>query len=129
MQSPDKTGEEMIKIPRWLARFIKRETTIKPNNQQLFLAILQPMTPQEWCRIWIPIIHPGVDAPYPGERSPPGYIKTSTATLCTLTGYCECTVEGWFYGKPYHHTVGVLLRCLHLLFKIQRYLNILEDSL
>lgn len=129
MQSPDKKGEEMIQIPRWFARFMTRETKTQPNNQQLFLAILQPMTPQEWCRIWIPIIHPGVEAPYPGERNPSGYLKTSIATLSTLTGYCECTVEGWFYSKPYHHTVGILLRCLHLLFKIQRFLNISNDAL
>ena len=44
------------------------------------------MSPQEWCRIWIPIIHPDVEAPYPGERSPPGYMKASIMTLCKLTG-------------------------------------------
>ena len=73
-------------IPRWLAKFILNETRKHPNNQQIFLAILEPMSPQEWCRIWIPIIHPDVEAPYPGERSPPGYMKASIMTLCKLTG-------------------------------------------
>jgi hypothetical protein len=40
MQPPGKQQEEMLKIPRWLARFITRETKTQPNNQQLFLAIL-----------------------------------------------------------------------------------------
>jgi hypothetical protein len=128
MKSPDKTSNQTIRIPRWLARFILCETQAQPNNQRIFFAILEPMTPHEWCRIWIPRIHPDVEAPYPGERSPPGYMKASIATLCQLTGYCECTVEGWFYGKTYHHTVGILLRCLHLLFKFQRTFAISDDD-
>ncbi len=111
---------QTLHIPRWLAKFILSETQTKPNNQQIFLAILEPMSPNEWCRIWIPVIHPDVEAPYPGERSPPGYMKASIMTLCKLTGYSESTVEGWFYGKSYHHTLGILLRCLHILFKFQR---------
>ncbi|MGB3636386.1 MAG: hypothetical protein WBA39_02175 [Rivularia sp. (in: cyanobacteria)] len=116
-------------IPRWLAKFILSETKTKPNNQQIFLAILEPMSPQEWCRIWIPIIHPDVEAPYPGERSPPGYMKASIMTLCKLTGYSECTVEGWFYGKTYHHTLGILLRCFHILFQFQRKIKISDNTL
>ena len=114
-------------IPRWLAKFISCETRTQPNNQRIFFAILEPMAPYEWCRIWIPIIHPDVEAPYPGERSPPGYMKASIMTLCKLTGYSECTVEGWFYGKPYHYTVGILLRCLHLLFKFQRIIKLSDE--
>lgn len=116
-------------IPRWLAKFILSETKTKPNNQQIFLAILEPMSPQEWCRIWIPIIHPDVEAPYPGERSPPGYMKASIMTLCKLTGYSECTVEGWFYGKTYHYTLGILLRCFHILFQFQRNIKISDNTL
>ena len=77
---------QTLHIPRWFAKFILNETKTQPNNQQIFLAILEPMSPQEWCRIWIPIIHPDVEAPYPGERSPPGYMKASIMTLCKLTG-------------------------------------------
>ena len=69
------------KIPRWLAKFILLRTQNKPHNQQIFLAILEPMTPQEWCMMWIPIIHPGVEVPCNGERNPHGYIKACTATL------------------------------------------------
>ncbi|BAY84559.1 hypothetical protein NIES267_40550 [Calothrix parasitica NIES-267] len=118
-----------LHIPRWLAKFILNETKTQPNNQQIFLAILEPMSPQEWCRIWIPIIHPDVEAPYPGERSPPGYMKASIMTLCKLTGYSECTVEGWFYGKTYHHTLGILLRCFHILFQFQRNIKISDNTL
>jgi hypothetical protein len=32
-------------------------------------------------------------------------------------------VEGWFYGKPYHYSVEILLRSFHLIFKLQQYLN------
>jgi hypothetical protein len=121
-------SDRPIKIPRWLARFILFETQTQPNNQRIFFAILEPMTPHEWCRIWVPIIHPDVEAPIAGERSPPGYMKTSIATLCELTGYNERTVEGWFYGKAYHPAVGILLRCFHLLFKLQRILKISDET-
>ncbi|MEM9926219.1 MAG: hypothetical protein AAF915_21115 [Cyanobacteria bacterium P01_D01_bin.50] len=120
---------QTLHIPRWLAKFILNETKTQPNNQQIFFAILEPMSPQEWCRIWIPIIHPDVEAPYPGERSPPGYMKASIMTLCKLTGYSDSTVEGWFYGKPYHYTLGILLRCFHILFKFQRTIKISDNSL
>ncbi len=111
------------KIPRWLTKFILSQTQACPNNQRIFFAILKPMTPEEWCHIWIPIIHPGVEVPYAGERSPHGYMKACTTTLSLLTGYNERTIEGWFYGKSYHYSVGVLLRCFHLIFKVQRLLK------
>ncbi len=111
------------KIPRWLAKFILLQTQANSNNQQIFFALLEPMTPQEWCILWIPIIHPGVELPGDGERNPHGYMKACIATLSALTGYHERTVEGWFYGKPYHYSVGILLRCFHLIFKLQQYLK------
>ena len=120
---------QTLNIPRWLAKFILNETKSQPNNQQIFLAILEPMSPEEWCRIWIPVIHPDVEAPYPGERSPTGYMKASIMTLCKLTGYSESTVEGWFYGKSYHHTLGILLRCLHILFQFQRAIKVSDNTL
>lgn len=61
------------------------------------------MTPQEWCCLWILIIHPGVEVPYNGERNPYGYMKAYTATSSALTGYNNPkTVEGCFYDKSYH---------------------------
>ena len=119
MQTSDKQAETSIKIPRWLTKFIVLSTQNSPNNQQIFFALLEPMTPQQWCIMWIPIIHPNVELPIPGERNPHGYMKACTATLSFLTGYNEKTVEGWFYGKPYHYSVGILLRCFHLIFKLQ----------
>jgi hypothetical protein len=71
------------------------------------------MNPQEWCLTWIQIIHPGVELPCDGERNPNGYMKACLTTLSVLTGYHERTVEGWFYGKPYHYSVEILLRCFH----------------
>lgn len=118
MQITEKRTETTIKIPRWLAKFILLSTQTKPNHQQIFFEILKPMTPEEWCIYWIPIIHPGVELPTPGERNPHGYIKACTATLSFLTGYNERTIEGWFYGKPYHYSVGILLQCFHLIFKL-----------
>ena len=105
------------RIPRWLAKFILLKTQNKPDNQQIFFALIEPMTPQEWCYFWIPIIHPEVEIPYNGERNPHGYMKACTATLSELTGYNQKTIEGWFYGKSYHYSVGILLRCFHLIFK------------
>jgi ABC-type multidrug transport system ATPase subunit len=46
--------------------------------------------------------------------------------LSTLTGYGESTVEKWFYGYSYHYSVGILLRSLHLIFKLQRFLGKLK---
>jgi hypothetical protein len=43
------------KIPRWFAKFILRQTQNNPNIQQIFFTLLEPMTPQKWCLIWIPI--------------------------------------------------------------------------
>ncbi|BAZ37552.1 hypothetical protein NIES4101_34750 [Calothrix sp. NIES-4101] len=111
------------KIPRWFAKFILRQAANNPNTQKIFLALLQPMTPQEWCLIWMPIIHPGVELPQNGERNPTGYMKACLTTLSALTGYHERTVEGWFYGKPYHYSVEILLRCFHLIFTLQQYLK------
>jgi hypothetical protein len=111
------------KIPRWLARFISLQTQHNPNNKQIFFALLEPMTPQEWCLTWIPVIHPEVELPCDGERHPSGYMKACLTTLSALTGYHERTVEGWFYGKPYHYSVEILLRCFHLIFTLQQYLN------
>jgi hypothetical protein len=119
MQTTEKQTEITIKVPRWFARFILLSTKNQPHNEQIFLEILKPMTPQQWCIMWIPIIHPNVELPIPGERNPHGYMKACTATLSFLTGYNEKTVEGWFYGKPYHYSVGILLRCFHLIFKLQ----------
>ena len=34
------------KIPRWLAKFVLRQTQYQPDNQQNLLGILKPMTPQ-----------------------------------------------------------------------------------
>ncbi len=127
MQSPDKTREETVQIPRWLARFILWKTQTKPNNQRVFFELLKPMTPEEWCMFWIPIIHPDVELPIPGKRNHSGYMKACTITLSFLTGYNERTIEGWFYGKPYHYSVGILLRCFHLVFKLQGYLKIIND--
>lgn len=107
------------KIPRWLAKFVLLQTKNRPDNQQILLGILEPMTPQEWCYFWIPIIHPGVELPNNGTRNPHGYMKACTLTLSTLTGYNERTIEGWFYGKSYHYSVGILLRCFHLILKMQ----------
>jgi hypothetical protein len=56
------------KIPRWFAKFILR-SQYNPNNQQIFFTLLEPMTPQEWCLIWMPIIHPGVELPQDGDCS------------------------------------------------------------
>ncbi|PAX55221.1 hypothetical protein CK510_11130 [Brunnivagina elsteri CCALA 953] len=111
------------KIPRWFAKFILRQTQNNPNIQQIVFTLVEPMTPQEWCLIWIPVIHPGIELPCDGERNHTGYMKACLTTLSTLTGYHERTVEGWFYGKPYHYSVEILLRCFHLIFKLQQYLN------
>lgn len=120
MEPRQRQRSDGVKIPQWFWKFVLCETRGCQQNEQFFLAILKPMAPQDWCRIWVPIIHPDVEAPLDGERSPPGYMKACVVTLCKLTGYSECTVEGWFYGKSYHHTVGILLRCIHILFKFQR---------
>lgn len=125
MQSTDKQKEQMIKIPRWLARFILSERQ-KYHNQRVYLELLAPMSPEEWCEFWIPILHPGVEVPTNGKRSPSGYIKACTMTLTLLTGYNERTIEGWFYGKPYHYSVGILLRCFHIIFKLHEYLKIYQ---
>ena len=74
-------------MPRWLAKFILQRTQNNPLKQQILLGILEPMTPQEWCYFWIPIMHPGVELPSNGERNPHGYMKACTITLSTLTGY------------------------------------------
>ncbi len=111
------------KIPRWLVKFILLQTQSNPNNQQIFFALLEPMTPQEWCSLWIPVIHPGVELPCDGERNPHGYMKACIITLSVLTGYHERTIEGWFYGKSYHSSVGILLRCFDLIFKLQQLLS------
>ena len=58
------------KTPRWFAKFILLQTQNNPNNQQIFFQLLEPMTPEEWCLIWIPVIHPGVELPCNGERNP-----------------------------------------------------------
>jgi hypothetical protein len=110
-----------IKIPRWLAKFIRYQTQKHPTNEQILLTLIEPMSPQEWCFIWIPILHPGIEVPCSGERSPNGYMKASIATLSALTGYNDKTVEGWFYGKSYHYSVGILLRCFHLIFKFSHF--------
>jgi hypothetical protein len=68
------------KIPRWFAKFILR-SQYNPNNQQIFFTLLEPMTPQEWCLIWIPVIHPGIELPCDGERNPTGYMKACLTTL------------------------------------------------
>jgi hypothetical protein len=68
---------------------------------------------------WMPILHPGIEIPTPGKRSPHGYMKACNATLSYLTGYNERTIEGWFYDKSYHYSVGILLRCFHLIFQLQ----------
>jgi hypothetical protein len=122
MQPPQKQ-HNTVKLPQWLWQFIVCQTGEQPANEQLFLAIFKPMSPQEWCRIWIPRIHPHVEAPHLGGRCPTGYMKASIVTLCELTGYSSGTVEGWFYGKSYHHNVGILLRCLHILFQIQGFIK------
>ncbi|MGB3656232.1 MAG: hypothetical protein WBA41_34160 [Rivularia sp. (in: cyanobacteria)] len=51
------------RIPRWLAKFILLKTQNNLHNQQKLFTLLEPMTPQEWCYFWIPIIHPGVEIP------------------------------------------------------------------
>ena len=48
---------------------------------------------------WMPILHPGIEIPTPGKRSPHGYMKACNATLSYLTGYNERTIEGWFYSR------------------------------
>ena len=110
---------QTLHIPRWLAKFILNETRIQSNNQQIFFTILEPMSPEEWCITWIPVLHPGIEIPTPGKRSPHGYMKACNATLSYLTGYNERTIEGWFYSKSYHYSVGILLRCFHLIFQLQ----------
>lgn len=122
MQCEEKQSHH-AKIPRWLMKFILSQVQGQISNQQIFLALLEPMAPSEWCLIWVPIIHPDVELPYPGERNPHGYMKACTTTLSTLTGYNERTIEGWFYGKPYHYSVGILLRCFHLIFQLQQKLK------
>ncbi|GJD19120.1 hypothetical protein RIVM261_040760 [Rivularia sp. IAM M-261] len=122
MQCEEKQSHR-AKVPRWLMKFILSQVQGQPNNQRIFLALLEPMAPSEWCLIWIPIIHPGVELPHQGGRSPHGYMKACTTTLSTLTGYNERTIEGWFYGKPYHYSVGILLRCFHLIFQLQQKLK------
>ncbi|MGB3637994.1 MAG: hypothetical protein WBA39_10535 [Rivularia sp. (in: cyanobacteria)] len=67
----------------------------------------------KYFTIW----NPGIEIPYDGERNPHGYMKAFTATLSALTGYNQKTIEGWFDGKSYHYSVGILLRCFHLIFK------------
>ncbi len=119
MQCRQQLQTNTNKIPRWFAFFVLLRTQNKPDFQQILFTLLEPMTPQEWCLFWIPIIHPGVEIPYNGERNPHGYIKACTATLSALTGYNPKTVEGWFYGKSYHYSVGILLRCFHLMFKFE----------
>jgi hypothetical protein len=106
------------KIPRWLAKFILYQTQ-NGANQQILLELLEPMSPEEWCMIWIPIIYPGIETPTPGKRSPHGYMKACNVTLSYLTGYNERTIEGWFYSKSYHYSVGILLRCFDLIFRLQ----------
>jgi hypothetical protein len=123
MQTTEKQIEITIKVPRWFAKFLMLPTKNYPHNQRVFFELLKPMTPEEWCFFWIPIIHPGVEIPTSGTRNPHGYMKACTSTLSFLTGYNEKTIEGWFYGKPYHYSVGVLLRCFHLIFKLQEYLK------
>jgi hypothetical protein len=123
MQTAQKQTEITIKMPRLFAKFILLQTQHNPKNQQIFFQLLEPMTPQEWCLIWVPIIHPEVELPCNGERNPHGYMKACLTTLSALTGYHERTVEGWFYGKPYHYSVDILLRCFHLVFTLQQYLN------
>jgi hypothetical protein len=70
------------KIPRWFAKFILRQTQNNPNIQQIFFTLLEPMTPQEWCLIWIPIIHPQVELPCDGERCYLIHKMAVTANLC-----------------------------------------------
>lgn len=123
MQIPDKESQQALKIPRWLAKFILISTRDNPKSKQIFFELLKPMTPSEWCILWIPVIFPDVELPTPGERNPTGYMKACNATLTLLTGYNQRTIEGWFYGKPYHYSVGILLRCLHLIFKLQQCLK------
>ena len=106
------------KIPRWLAKFVLYQTQ-NGVNQQILLELLEPMSPEEWCITWIPILHPGIEVPTPGKRSPHGYMKACNATLSYLTGYNERTIEGWFYSRSYHYSVGILLRCFHLIFQLQ----------
>lgn len=126
MQSPDKTRKETVQISRWLGRFVLCERQ-RYHHQRVFFELLIPMAPEEWCLFWIPIIHPDVELPSPGERNPHGYMKACTVTLSFLTGYNERTIEGWFYGKPYHYSVGILLRCFHLIFNLEGYLKIIND--
>ncbi|MEA5596841.1 hypothetical protein [Rivularia sp. UHCC 0363] len=74
MQCRQEPQTNTKKIPRWFAKFILLRTQNKPDSQQTLFALIEPMTPQEWCLFWIPIIHPGVEIPYNGERNPHGYI-------------------------------------------------------
>ncbi|MGB3653576.1 MAG: hypothetical protein WBA41_20500 [Rivularia sp. (in: cyanobacteria)] len=60
---------QTLHIPRWLAKFILNETRTQPNNQQIFFAILEPMSPEEWCIIWIPILHPGIMFQHQGREA------------------------------------------------------------
>ena len=80
------------KNPLCFVKIILRRTQNNPDNKHTFFCILEPMTPQEWCMIWIPLMHPGVEIPYNGERNPYGYIKACSATLSALTGYNHKTV-------------------------------------
>lgn len=74
------------KIPPSLAKFVLYQTQ-NGANQQILLELLEPMSPEESCIIWIPILHPGIEIPTPGKRSPHGYMKAMLATLSYLTGY------------------------------------------
>ncbi|MEA5595912.1 hypothetical protein [Rivularia sp. UHCC 0363] len=74
MQCRQEPQTNTKKIPRWFAKFILLRTQNKPDSQEILFGILEPMTPQEWCLFWIPIIHPGVEIPYNGERNPHGYM-------------------------------------------------------
>jgi hypothetical protein len=123
---PKISANDSPKLPHWLTRFIRNETQSRPDNEQILLAIFKPMSPTEWCLLWIPVMHPDVELPCPGERNPQGYMKACIKTLSTLIRYGESTVEKWFYGYSYHHSVGILLRCLHLIFKLQRFLARLQ---
>ncbi|MCJ8279104.1 MAG: hypothetical protein MJK14_03970 [Rivularia sp. ALOHA_DT_140] len=106
------------KIPRWFAKFVLYQTQ-NGVNQQILLELLEPMSPEEWCITWIPILHPGIEVPTPGKRSPHGYMKACNATLSYLTGYNERTIEGWFYSRSYHYSVGILLRRFDMILRLQ----------
>lgn len=80
------------KVPRWFVKFISRQTANNPKTQKILLAILEPMTPQEWCLIWMPIIHPGVELPQEGERNPCGYMESLFGNFVSINrlprAYC-----------------------------------------